>query len=249
MNIPRITSYIAEQRPSSQQSFDLSIRDLGSFPLSPVCNPYYELFSANNTSSSHELDVGTFRPNQYKPCVFLAHHPGQTHNNTNLLVGVYSKHPQGLCKDAFNHVRNHKDAHALWSDVCALHEGTKSEREEHYHLVMKKLNSFEMLPKECANEIYSRLNVLIEKVNGLGLISDVIRKILSVLPIDKYGHIVTVLHEGDLSTATPTQILEKINAHEMYMHITPQDGSSSKKKKEKDLAFKASQEKGKARLE
>ena len=33
------------------------------------------------------------------------------------------------------------------------------------------------------------------------------------------------------------------------MHITPQDGSSSIKTKEKDLAFKASQEKGKARLE
>ena len=59
--------------------------------------------------------------------------------------------------------------------------------------VMKKLNSFEMLSKECANEIYSRLNVLIEEVNGLGLIqmqpSDVVRKILSVLPINKYGHI------------------------------------------------------------
>ena len=130
---------------------------------------------------------------------------------------------------------------------------TKSEREERYHLVMKKLNSFEMLPKECANEMYSRLNVLVEEVNGLGLTqvqpSDVVRKILSVLPIDKYGHIMTVLHQGDLSTATPTQILGKINAHEMYMHITPQDGSSSTKKKDKDLAFKASQEKGKARLE
>ena len=76
---------------------------------------------------------------------------------------------------------------------------------------------------------------------------DVVRKILSVLPIDKYGHIVTMLHQGDLSTATPTQILGKVNAHEMYIHITPQDGSSSTKKK--DLAFKASQEKGKARIE
>ena len=98
----------------------------------------------------------------------------------------------------FNRVRNHKDAHALWSDVCALHEGTKSESEERYHLVMKKLNSFEMLPKECANQMYSHLNVLVEEVNGLGLTqmqpSDVVRKILSVLPIEKYGHIVTVLH-------------------------------------------------------
>ena len=43
-----------------------------------------------------------------------------------------------LCKDVFNQVRNHKDAHALWLDICALHEGTKSEREERYHLVIKK---------------------------------------------------------------------------------------------------------------
>ena len=89
--------------------------------------------------------------------------------------------------------------------------GTKSEREERYHLVMKKLNSFEMLPRESANEMYSCLNVLVEEVNGLGLTqmqpSDVVRKILSVLPIDKYGHIVTVLHQGNLSTATLTQIL------------------------------------------
>jgi hypothetical protein len=111
--------------------------------------------------------------------------------------------------------------------------------------MMKKLNSFEMLPNESANEMYSRLNVLIEEVNGLGLTqmqpSNVVRKILSVHPIDKYGHIVTVLHQGDLSTATLTQILGKINAYEMYMHITPQEGSLSSKKK--DLACKASHEK------
>ena len=67
---------------------------------------------------------------------------------------------RGLCKDVFNHVGNHKVAHALWSDICTLHEGTKSEHEERYHLVMKKLNSFDMLSKESANEMYSRLNVL-----------------------------------------------------------------------------------------
>ena len=96
---------------------------------------------------------------------------------------------------------------------------------------MNKLNTFEMLPKENANEMYSRLNVIVEELNGLGLTqmstADVARKILCVLPIEKYGHIVTVLHQGDLSTATPTAILGKINAHEMYMHMNPQDDSSS----------------------
>ena len=100
---------------------------------------------------------------------------------------------RGLCKDVFNRVWNHKDVHALWSDICALHEGTKSELEERYHLVMKKLNSFEMLPRESVNKMYLCLNVLVEEVNRLRLTqmqpSDVVRKILSVLPIDKYGHI------------------------------------------------------------
>jgi hypothetical protein len=73
--------------------------------------------------------------------------------------------------------------------------------------------------------------------------SDVARRILSVLLVEKYGHIVTVLHQSDLSTATLTQVLGKINAHEMYMHITPEEGSSSSKKK--DLAFKATHDKKK----
>ena len=80
-------------------------------------------------------------------------------------------------------------------ELCALHEGTKSECEERYHLVMNKLNTFEMLPKENANEMYSRLNVIVEELNGLGLTqmstADVARKILCVLPIEKYGHIVS----------------------------------------------------------
>ena len=74
-----------------------------------------------------------------------------------------------------------------YGQTCALHEGTKSKREERYHLIIKKLNSFEMLPKDSANEMYSRLNILVEEVNGLGLTqmqpSNVVRKILSVLSL------------------------------------------------------------------
>jgi hypothetical protein len=115
---------------------------------------------------------------------------------------------------------------------------------------MRKLNSFEMLANENANDMCSRLNILVEEVNDLGVTQisqpDVVRKILSVLPIEKYGHIVPMLHQMDLSTARPTQILGKINAHEMYMHINDKDESSSKKK---DLALKANQDKkGKTKI-
>jgi hypothetical protein len=139
----------------------------------------------------------------------------------------------------------------LWLDIFALHEGTKSEREEIYHIAMKKINSFEMFTNENANDMYSQLNILLEEVNGLRLTQisqpDVVTKILHVLPIEKYGHIVTVLRQMDLSITTPTKILGKINPHEMYMHINDKDGFSSKKK---DLSLKASQEKkGKTKIQ
>jgi hypothetical protein len=60
---------------------------------------------------------------------------------------------RGLCKDVFNRVRNHKNTHGLWLGMCALHEGTKSECEERYHIAMKKLNSFEMLVNENAKDM------------------------------------------------------------------------------------------------
>jgi len=66
--------------------------------------------------------------------------------------------------------------------------------------------------------------------------ADVARKILELLPVNKYGNIVTVLHQTDLSTATPSGVLGKINAHEMYMNIKPEEGTSKKK----DIALKAS---------
>jgi hypothetical protein len=58
-----------------------------------------------------------------------------------------------------------------------------------------------MLANENANDMYSQLNILVEDVNVLGPTQicepDVVRKILSVLPIEKYGHIITVLHQMD----------------------------------------------------
>lgn len=71
--------------------------------------------------------------------------------------------------------------------------------------------------------------------------SDVIRKILSLLPIDKYGHTVDVLHQVDLSISTLIHTLGKIKAHEICMHINTQDGSSSNNNTY--LVLKANQEK------
>jgi len=52
--------------------------------------------------------------------------------------------------------------------------------------VTKKINAISMHPNERANDMYSRLNVLVEELNGLGLTQmtkpDVARKIIGLLP-------------------------------------------------------------------
>jgi hypothetical protein len=49
----------------------------------------------------------------------------------------------------------------------------KSKNEEHYHLVMKKINFFDILSHESANGIFSCLNVLVvvEEINDLDSIN------------------------------------------------------------------------------
>lgn len=84
--------------------------------------------------------------------------------------------------------------HTLLLDISALYEGTKSEYENRYHLVTKKLNYFEMLSHKSTNYMYYRLNILVEEFNGLGLTQlsklDVVNKFLRCLLIYNYGHII-----------------------------------------------------------
>ena len=59
-----MSTWLSSNRALSTRSL-LPLETWDHFPLSPVCNPYCKP-SAGNTGSS-KLDVGTFRPNQYKP--------------------------------------------------------------------------------------------------------------------------------------------------------------------------------------
>lgn len=65
-----------------------------------------------------------------------------------------------------------------------------------------------MCSHESANDIYSHLSAHIDEVNWIGVTQlsqfNVVGKILSVLPIDMYGHIVIVLHQVNFSTYTQT---------------------------------------------
>ena len=61
-----------------------------------------------------------------------------------------------------------KNAKELWKTILENHEGTKDVENKRYHVLMDKLNSFKQLDDE-AQTIYSRLNILVNEINSLGV--------------------------------------------------------------------------------
>jgi hypothetical protein len=78
-------------------------------------------------------------------------------------------------------------------------------------------------------------------INKLGD-ADIVRKIISLLPQQKYGSIITILHNmEDLSQMTPTIVIRKIATFEMSRKMGQQEEPTSSR----PYAFACDERKGK----
>jgi hypothetical protein len=94
--------------------------------------------------------------------------------------------------------------------------------------------------------MYSRLNLIINELNSIGINklgdADIVRKIISQLPQQKYGSIITILHNmEDLSQMTLTIVIGKITAFEMSRKMDRQEEPTSSRL----YAFACDERKGK----
>ena len=71
-------------------------------------------------------------------------------------------------------------------------------------MLKEKFHDFKMLPNELVEQMYARLNVLVEDINALEISllssSDVIRKILHSLHKPKYNIVTSLLYEKEIDT-------------------------------------------------
>jgi hypothetical protein len=85
----------------------------------------------------------------------------------------------------FNRVFTGENAHDLWKTIKEQNEGSKEVANECYGCLLEEFNSFKQLANENVESMYSRLNVLVNEINALGVkdISDlnINRKILQSL--------------------------------------------------------------------
>jgi hypothetical protein len=100
--------------------------------------------------------------------------------------------------DIFNQVFTLKTANEIWLNLHELHNDTSIVYEQKHCLVLNEYNYFAMKENELVRDIYSRLNLIINEFNSIGINklgdADIMRKIISLLPQQRYGSIITILH-------------------------------------------------------
>src|SRR5438105_8077734 len=125
-----------------------------------------------------------------------------------------------MTKEVFNRVCSCVTSHDIWTTLELIHEGSKSVRNDCYDGLIKKFNNFDMNRNERVNDMYSRLNVLVEEIKPLNVKKitdeDMVRKIISILPRPEYQVIAMLLRQEDLESMTPADALGRIAAHELY---------------------------------
>ena len=102
---------------------------------------------------------------------------------------------------------------------------------ERYHILIDRLNSFKQFDHENAESMYSRLNVLVNEINSLGVKkieeTEHIRKMLNSLRRPDYDLVTTILYEKELSIMIPNQVPNKVTAHELRKDIKSRAPPSS----------------------
>jgi hypothetical protein len=69
----------------------------------------------------------------------------------------------------FNRVFNCENALELWKSIKEQNEGSKEVANERYSCLLEEFNSFKQLANENVEFLYSRLNVLVNEINALGV--------------------------------------------------------------------------------
>jgi hypothetical protein len=76
---------------------------------------------------------------------------------------------ESISMDIFNQVFTLKTANEIWLKLHELHDGASNVREQKHCLVLNEYNSFAMRDDELVRDMYSRLNLIINELNSIGI--------------------------------------------------------------------------------
>jgi hypothetical protein len=207
----------------------------------------FSYYSARMTCYLEAVDLGVWRVTRdgMKP-LKIPRNPPRVREKIQLNARAKNCLYESLSMDIFNQVFTLKTANEIWVKLHELHDGTSNVHEQKYCLVLNEYNSFAMKDDELVRDMYSRLNLIINELNSIGINklgdADIVRKIISLLSQRRYGSIITILHNmEDLSNMTPTIVIGKIVTFEMSQKMCRGEEPTSSR----PYAFACDERKGK----
>nr|AAO62327.1 hypothetical protein [Oryza sativa Japonica Group] len=107
---------------------------------------------------------------------------------------------------------NLETAYDIWNKLAEIHEGTSEYKDAQLHFLKIQYETFSMLPHESVNDMYGRLNVIVNDLKGLGANYtdlEVAQKMLRALPENLLGKINTndmyKLKKKEMEEASPSK--------------------------------------------
>ena len=132
------------------------------------------------------------------------------HRNLQLNAQAMNALFNSLIQEEFDRVSKLETAYKIWNKLAEIHEGTSEYKDAKLHFLKIQYETFSMLPHESVNDMYGRLNVIVNDLKGLGATYtdlEVAQKMLSALP-EKYETLIAMLINSDMSRMTPASLYQ-----------------------------------------
>jgi hypothetical protein len=123
-------------------------------------------------------------------------------------------------------------ANEIWLKLHETHDDTSNDFDQKHFITKQSYDCFKMNENELVRDMYLGLYLIINDINPIVLTklrdTDVARNIIYVLPHNKYTNIITILRNmEDLSTMTPSLVIDESVAFEMSHKMGQEEATSS----------------------
>ncbi|GLT28089.1 hypothetical protein SLA2020_030450 [Shorea laevis] len=148
---------------------------------------------------------------------------------------------------AYNRVSGCDTAKEIWDMLEATHEGTNQVKESKINRLIYRYELFKMKPEESIQEMFTRLNDIVNSLKALGKVyppQEVVRKVLRSLPKSWEAKKTAIEESKDPNTLKVEDLIGKLMTYDIEVQVD--GGVEVVEKKKKDVAFKVSNQKEKS---
>ena len=119
--------------------------------------------------------------------------------------------------EEFKRISNVEVAHTAWNILQTVHEGTKAVKINKLQQLISRFESIRMSDDETFDEIYAKLNDIVNSAFNLGEVYDqskVVRKILRSLIEDFRSKVTAIIESKDVDTIAIDELVGSSQSYE-----------------------------------